>query len=794
MRFLPLFILFVLLSLRANAQDPLDNRIKAYGEARQNANLFVHFDKNVYTNYETVWFTAYLIRKSKSPINQHKLISVALIRDADSTVVIEERFPMQNGLAFGSLVLPDSLLTGDYRLLAITDRLANNSPEAMFVQPVTIKTNVSEPFKASMKLLEPGSNKVLLSVTSKENRFLPKPTTVSYKYGNLTKTAKTDASGQLLIELPKLENPSDPNLRVKLKYEKDSSSISMALPLEKNRASVKFYPEGGNLVAGLPMNIAWEVKDQFQMPLALSALLFKDNKVIDTIETGSYGIGKFRLLADAGAVYTIKLIHSGLRDSIYHLPKSFDKGISLSIPEALAQDSLRIGLRTNGAKKLIIRIHNFRESFIYVPFEMEQQFRTLKIPLTEVPKGLNTITITDSLDRPLAERMFFAHYDSNPKLSLHTDEPNYTQRQKVSLSLNLDSKIENAIVSIACVQDNRLGGKNTNDIESYTFLNNELQQLPLNLNGQAYKDKAYLEQVLLVKGWRRYTWQELQQFNTETVALKTDSLEVTGKITKSKKELTEPVTIGIFKQQMDFATSSNRGFFNFNTNEFMTEAGKKMYLFVNAKNKLSYHIEVQDDFSDMNAKLRHQISYQSNILPSNLLNNSELVLKSNEKAIRLKEVTITAQKDNSFKFGKGLPGSNACGDYVCRYNILNCPNHIGDPENTQPIPGRMYITNGRSILYTECKENAASNGNEMFTKVKGVKLQKEFYLNDYKEPQEPAFFSTIYWNYGTLLKGGKTQDISFYTSDITGKFRIVVQGLTDNDVIYAERFFEVKGK
>lgn len=795
MRFLPLVILFVFLSLWANAQDPLDNRLKAYGEAKQNANLFVHFDKNVYTNYETVWFTAYLIRKSKSPINEHKLISVALIRDADSTVVIEERFPMQNGLAFGSLVLPDSLLTGDYRLLAITDRLVNNSPEAMFVQPITIKTNMSEPFKASMKLLEPSNNKVLLSVTSKDNRFLPKPTTVSYKYGNLTKTAKTDASGQLLLELPKQENISDPNLRVKLKYEKDSSLISMALPLDKNRASVKFYPEGGNLVTGLPMNIAWEVKDQFQMPLALSALLFKNNKVIDTIETSSYGMGKFRLLADAGADYTVKLIHSGLRDSIYHLPMSLEKGISLSIAEALAQDSLRIGLRTNNPKKLIIRIHNFRENFIYAPFEMEQQFRTLKIPLTEVPKGLNTITITDSLDRPLAERMFFAHYDNTSKLSLNTDEQNYAQRQKVSLSLKLDSKIENAIVSIACVQDNRLNGKNANDIESYTFLNNELEQLPLNLNGQAYKDKAYLEQVLLVKGWRRYTWQELQQFNTNAADLKTDSLEVIGKITKSKKELTEPVTIGIFNpQQMAFATSSNTGLFNFNTSELMAEAGKKMYLFINAKNKLPYHIEVVDAFSDMNAKLRHQISYQNNILPSNLLNNSELVLKSNEKAIRLKEVTITAKKDNHLNFGRGLPGSNACGDYVCRYNILNCPNHIGDPNNTQPVPGRMYITNGHSMLYTECKESIASNGNEIFTPVKGIRLQKEFYLNDYKEPQEPAFFSTVYWNYATLLKGGKTQDISFYTSDITGKFRIVVQGLTDNDVIYAERFFEVKAK
>jgi hypothetical protein len=67
-------------------------------------------------------------------------------------------------------------------------------------------------------------------------------------------------------------------------------------------------------------------------------------------------------------------------------------------------------------------------------------------------------------------------------------------------------------------------------------------------------------------------------------------------------------------------------------------------------------------------------------------------------------------------------------------------------------------------------------------------------LNDYKDPQEPAFFSTIYWNYGLILNGNKEANLEFYTSDITGKFRVVVQGITNNDVIYGEHYFDVKPK
>jgi len=43
-----------------------------------------------------------------------------------------------------------------------------------------------------------------------------------------------------------------------------------------------------------------------------------------------------------------------------------------------------------------------------------------------------------------------------------------------------------------------------------------------------------------------------------------------------------------------------------------------------------------------------------------------------------------------------------------------------------------------------------------------------------------------------MLNANKETELNFYTSDITGRFRIVVQGITNKDVVYAEQFFEVK--
>ncbi|RZL18358.1 MAG: hypothetical protein EOO96_27545 [Pedobacter sp.] len=147
----------------------------------------------------------------------------------------------------------------------------------------------------------------------------------------------------------------------------------MALPQAKGKASVKFYPEGGNLVNGLPSTVAWEVKDQQNRPVAVKAFLYQNEKAIDTIETSSYGIGKFRMLPHTGLNYTLKLIHDKLVDSTYKLPNAIENGLVLTLTEAVVKDTLRVNLKTNLTQQIFIRLHNFRESFLNIPFDMDSE-------------------------------------------------------------------------------------------------------------------------------------------------------------------------------------------------------------------------------------------------------------------------------------------------------------------------------------------------------------------------------------------------------------------------------------
>ncbi|WP_410220471.1 hypothetical protein [Pedobacter sp.] len=788
MRKLSFFLLLFILYSSIKAQDPLQNNFSWYKKAISNGSLFVHFDKNVYASNEQVYFTAYILKARD--FNQHQILSVVLVRDVDSTVIKQEKFVAGNGLSFGQFAVPDSIIPGNYHLNAFTDVLLNNEPELFFSQPITVKSALDPSFKVNMQFLskENGFNNVLVSVLSAKNTFLAKPASVTYIYNNKTNKGQTSPSGQLMLKIPETVNQTDPNLYAKVKYQKDSTFIHMPLPQPKGNASVKFYPEGGNLIAGCKNKVGWEVKDLHKRPLSTKAVLYRNNLPIDTIETSDYGIGHFFIVPDVNSSYQLKLLHSDVKDSLYKLPTSLKEGLNVIVRNALPNDTVRFVINSTNSQKIIIRVHNFKDVFAYFPYLINKGVTSFSIPLNEVPKGIKAITITDSLERPLAERLFFAHYDKDQKdIHLATDKPSYNTREKITLDLDLAETALPSFASIACVQENRIETKNKLDIETYTYLQNELENLPVSLNGPGYKNINYAEQLLLVKGWRKYDWTKLTHIKASDTLLKTSNMILNGRATRNNKPLNKPVSLGTMgTATLNVITTQNNGNFSFNNDQLIMASGKKIYLFINGKDNTNYDLIVNDEMLNEGVRTRRNWRNQESMLPSALINNTELVLKNNEKIIQLKEVVIKTSKDNTFYGG----GPNACGDYVCRFNILNCRNHIGDPMNRAPEQGKSYMLDGHSTLYTGC----SIPDKKTFLEIKGIQEAKEFYINDYRDPMEPAFFSTLYWNHGIFLKPNEKQQISFYSGDISGKFKIIIQGINAKGVIYNEYTFTVNGK
>ncbi len=788
--------------------DSLAKKFDYYRLKNTHGVLFAHFDKTVYTNNENVWFTAYLLNNDKNRLNN--VLSAVLVKDDDHSIALTERFVMVDGMAFGNLFLPDSIATDNYSFILYTNEIYNGKPANTFIQPVTIKNTSETSFHATLTLLDtdkipPSGKRRIQLVTNAKGSTIIANAVVTYHAGDLAHPffagkVKTDYAGQYIFSVPaNAINSSNSNFEAKITFGKESNTVRLVLPVFTGMPQIRFYPEGGNLSDGVLNIVGWEAKNTAGNPVELAGVLFKDGKPEDTVYTNSYGIGKFRLYPQIHSRYYLKPLLSGTRDTIYNLPAvAFDSPI-VTVAKAITNDTLSLIIRAKRTQKVFVVIHNFQNTFFNFEIEAMAKGKPVKVILDAVPKGISEITILDSLHRPCAERLFFAHYNRRNALYIHTDTDNYKKRQKVTIDLaltNADGKADSGLVSIACVQANRYEVKRAMDIESYFYLVDPIGRIPLKERymGAGAEDKKYLEDVLLIKGWRRYTWPGLLSAIPKDTIKKADNLLFKGAITSYDKPLKKPKNLLMFKDSsLTPLTTDSIGKFTITNEQLFTAEDKKVKIFGNGKAQDGLELRLADPYGRIDSVL--SLSY----LPIPVINHPTGSIQDVEiltnQVVRLKQVNIKASKDDRYYNARPRGAlANECGDYVCLYNILNCPNHRNDFRNRPAVLGETYTYLGQPLYtYMGCTGEQPKSDKGITKTLNGIYYAMEFYGSDYSKINPPIteYLSTIYWKHLLRLSSTTKNAFSFYTSDIAGQFKIIIQGISPDDVIYGEKVFKV---
>jgi hypothetical protein len=762
-----------------------------YSKSKPSTLLYVHFDKGIYTNNENIWFTAYIIKGGDMPLPQYHTLSVVLVKDDDRTIALKGKFAMAEGLSFGNILLPDTIRPGNYHLLAYTNVLnKEGKPVDVYMQPIAIKTVANQSFDAAMQVIDSGRTtggqlkvKVSIGMGDKAGQELPS-CFVNYNLGSAIKGhVKTDKQGEAIITIPASSSVKTATLFASVKYKDEIKHLSLTMPQTgPAEMSVKFYPEGGNLVVGMLNTIGWEVKTAAGQPVQINGVLYKDGLSADTIETAAYGIGRFRFTPAQGSRYTVRLLdkEQTQNSTRYSLPAPMADLPLLTLPHAVGDDTLLVQIKITHPQKITLLVHNYQDVFLNQQLRLPVRgVHSIKLAMHDMPKGLSVATLLDSQGRPLAERLFFAHYHQPEAIQISTNKVLYGTREKVSLKLKLtqtqaDQPLQGS-VSVACVQSNRLVPATQQDIESYVYLNRDLGTLPFNNKGRAYSSAQFVEDVLLVKGWRRYSWKKMTQAQANDTVQKYQTAVFSGATTHFGKKLKKPSQVnilsgGLLKQ----IPTDSMGNFNIKAEDLISTDGKKLLIAANAVDKKAYEIAITNPYDKLNRNVADQFDDEGYQPVLNMQRSASMAVTGLEKNHLLKEVVIKAQRNSSIMPVKYL--GKEIDHYICIYNIINCPNHP---------PG----TPGTIVYFTD--DNASLTG---LLKYEGIGLGKEFYGSDYSQVNlsTPEYYSTVYWNHAVQLTADNEAGLSFYVSDLTGNFRIVIQGVTTNGVIYAEKDFLIK--
>ncbi|WP_454802133.1 hypothetical protein [Mucilaginibacter phyllosphaerae] len=144
-----LLTLTIMLALApvSNAQQlqQIQDSFTTYQQNTLQEKVFVHTDKSTYISGEIIWFKIYCVdATTHKPLDVSKVIYLDVL-DNSQNAIIQAKIALKNGSGSGSLIIPVSSNSGNYRLRAYTNWMKNFSADYFFAKNITIINTLKSP-------------------------------------------------------------------------------------------------------------------------------------------------------------------------------------------------------------------------------------------------------------------------------------------------------------------------------------------------------------------------------------------------------------------------------------------------------------------------------------------------------------------------------------------------------------------------------------------------------------------------------------------------------------------------
>ncbi|MBW4891903.1 hypothetical protein KXQ82_19420 [Mucilaginibacter sp. HMF5004] len=435
--------------------------------------VYLHTDRDLYTQGDTVWFKAYLVNaQNNQPIGISGNLYVELIALDSAKLINRQVIRMDYGTGNGDVQLPDSIPSGKYMLRAYTNWMRNFGDNFIFEKNISILNNAAN-----------------------------QPVSILVK-NNINKVSEL--------------------LNVKIK-------AAVKTP------AIRFYPESGSLIEGVSSIVAVKAQDSFGKGIPASgAILNLSGDTVAHFNCDTLGMGLFALMPLSGQKYHAQITTKTSKGLSVDIPQPLLKGFALRVSST---DSLvgiiincnDVQLADVGGKIYNISGKHAGKSYFNKNLQISDKQILIKIPTQLLPDGITSIALTDDQNKPQCERLVYIPHKTKP-LTITTDKTGYKSKEKVTVQVKAGEK---ANLSMAVV-DAGMVPVQTQDIVSYLALQSEIKG---NIeHPERYFDSTnvnrnkQLDMLLITQGWRDFVWRKLADSALRISYKAEDGFDVSGRV------------------------------------------------------------------------------------------------------------------------------------------------------------------------------------------------------------------------------------------------------------------------
>ncbi len=284
-----------------------------------------------------------------------------------------------------------------------------------------------------------------------------------------------------------------------------------------NDFACQFFPEGGNMIAGVGGRVAFKAIDQLGYPIEVNGIVQNlKGETVALIKTTRDGMGMFDLTPVAGETYKAIVQTSKGQQKTVLLPVLKTAGVGLKI----FNKGTRIFYQTLPATKdnpvynNMLIVASMQQHVIYkAKLNAAEGQLSGFIPTAKLPSGIVQFTIFNADGMPLAERLAFIRKPDQLQLTLQGLKINNQPRQKNVIEVKVPDTLLTSLSVAITDADNVVLSDDQNNILSNLLMTSDLKGYIAN-PAQYFKDMdpatlQGLDLIMMTNGWRRFSWEKI---------------------------------------------------------------------------------------------------------------------------------------------------------------------------------------------------------------------------------------------------------------------------------------------
>ena len=449
------------------------NRLETFGKSIPQEQVFVHMDNTCYFLGDTIYYKAYVRRGDTGTPSRLSGVLYAELLNQDGYLVERQQLELRNGQVHGSFVLPDTLYGGYYELRAYTR------------------------WQLNWGITEHPHNKV------SEQWFFNKRMAKEF-YRDYEKLYS-----RVFPVFDKPDVPGDFYHEMTLRPLRRQSKIDETSPKPK----LQLFPEGGNLVAGVPNRIAFEATSNEGLHLDGKVTVADGSgNVVAEADVEQRGRGSFVFTPQSGKTYSVT--YAGKKGTAKEkLPSPDVDGVALQVQNN-GVGNRTVELRMAGAAAseplgMTVMHNGVMLDFQTVPAGTSA---TLTLDEAKLKTGVCQVTIYNNVGRVYADRLFFCRKDDFAPSNLRFGGLGKQPAEPFApVSFAVEGGSPGATVSVSvCDATHSEYLYDNGNILTEMLLSSEIRGFVENPGYFFEKDddehRRALDLLLMIQGWRRYDW------------------------------------------------------------------------------------------------------------------------------------------------------------------------------------------------------------------------------------------------------------------------------------------------